>query len=1138
MFSGIDDYRENLDLRAIATSVATLATHPAYKSVIWPSPFPRDWDAFSERGFRAYLAFENELEWASHALLAQADMINAFLPLKAQFDTAILTGDFPAAKTVLDAIEERFGLSVWLAEARLSYLQMTAGFKAQREFTRQITAKMKPGLVRFIFAWIAFKYEENTSYAQLIRMIARLDKDYGVYYLLRLCMGDFTLLSAEKAGQTLSHTDTLPVIDRYIAFMKIVQAVQTSNIGDAVLHASIRHSLLPLANRINDIKVKRSFFASGGSINIEPLRPSFRLCLDAYTRGDYPVAQALCLQEIDTFPASIGPIDLLQRSRNAIGGLLLDEAADDSSSLKQEIGHCLNETIQFGAKAAEKRQRLQKIGVVYANSEWSAGVQLLVPPEADLGNPLLGRLRACYLALQSNDDHPLLAGKLAPLIPADRYLNAISLEDSTTTQLMRIAFASTYPVDNIESLQIPVSRRARYKAIALIERGANAEALPILRSIYEGAATSLDRLESGPLLVASLLRDNNLGTAADVAASLLLTSPYFASILPLSQLVSAIVVAQENGDENGARGNLSVAIVADMYARYIAPDQETARSDAYKDFLRANRVRLPSELAPRLADFPREEIIYFLRYVCVPEVMDQSLALPSTIAVEDERVAVLLMLTELAPHEHDRDTQLAFLEELREIRTRQVVRDTNKRLEQSKIFVNVDGIKKRVDASIKDNWDRYRLISFQNDESDLIAEVRKILEKNGRGKIIALPLSMPETERGKLFQQMVAEIRDLFVDSKEFGLDANLSANIRHGYVLREIRSPLLMQNLITNRPDLDKPYEENKFWASRLSNLTPIEQDRLQKALAAFSAEVDRKIDHLNGKVLRVNSVAAPEGMFQYSVNAPQLSFIQQRCEPLDKHEDFIQLLIEHFWAVTDYNLERVRKYLVETALQDFSDALDALDKNLDDVASSIKVTNLRSAITLSRPELQAAIGRVASWFTLSKEVDFPDYSAETGYQAGIETIKSYAANVSISSKLDCDESIVLRGRTLPFIGRIFFIILDNIVEHSGIASGKIGVRCSIRLDGEFLVFKIVSDLDAKVDLANVRRRANDVNAQYGTEKATQFISVERRSGYPKIWKILTHDLQVEHVLEVAVDDKAREFSVEIKMAGAKIVL
>ena len=188
-FSGINTFRENLALQAIGSSVRTLWSHPAYKSVVWPSPFPRTWNTFSDRTFRAYLSFEKELDWTAHALLAQATAINEFLRLKAQFDSALFVGDLPMAKVLLDTIEDQFGLSVWLAEARIACLQMTAGFKAQKEFVRLVTSQTSSDLVRFLVAWIALKHEENTSHAQLLRMIERFaGEDLGFITCCVCCL--------------------------------------------------------------------------------------------------------------------------------------------------------------------------------------------------------------------------------------------------------------------------------------------------------------------------------------------------------------------------------------------------------------------------------------------------------------------------------------------------------------------------------------------------------------------------------------------------------------------------------------------------------------------------------------------------------------------------------------------------------------------------------------------------------------------------------------------------------------------------------------------------------------------------------------------------------------------------------------
>lgn len=1135
---GINTYRARLTREAMPTAVAELAKHPAYKRVVWPEPFPRNWTDFPKRGFETYLSFSKELEWGVRALILYDKEIGDFLAYKQGFDAALLHGRYNEANSLLKDIEAKYGLSLWMAESRISIIQRTSGFPHQRDFLKPITSSPNvPFLVRYILSWTSFKYEENSSFAQLTRMLDKLaGEPSGVTYVMRLLFGDYIHLTVEAAALAISYADTLPVIDRYLLIVRIAQATLAANPDNETVRDTIATSISALEESVNSSELRRLLLAAGGRIKPLPISESFSLALDAYTAGSYSDAVKFCGTELQQRPTNVAALELSQRAR-AASGEVPEGLEDDSPSIIGEISTCLSEVLTFGTNAIDCRQKLQKIGLVSSNSNWAPAVQMMTLLRNT--RPERGVLveRAAFLALRSEYDHPMLAPALQSISAPEQYLAALEADVHLTRELFSLTYSnSSASLEQLDQLPVPAGRRTRFRAVGLVERGRTPEAVEILEQTYRDAETQWEQFHAGQPLVDALLAVGSLGQSAKVAAELFLKSPYFATVLPIADLVSTIVQAQEEGAPNGARGDLSVATVADMYSRYVASDQEVARSDAYKDFLRRNGVRTASKLAENISAYPSDEIVYFLRYVCVPEVIDQSLALGSTIAVEDERVAILLMLTELTP-EHDRETQLAYLEELREIRTRQVVRDTNKRLEQSKIFVNVEGIKKRLDASLKDSWARYRILSLQTEEDDVVATVRQILGKHTGNKVITLAVGLPETERGNLFKQMVSEIRELFVESKEFGLDANLSANIRHGYVLREIRSPLLSQNLITNRPSEEQPYERNEYWDNRITSLDDHEHDLLQEVLREFSMDVDGRIDRLNSRVLRINSASHPDGMFTYAVGSPQLSYLEQKSEAAQTHNEFMQIVIDYLWAATDYNLIQVRRYLENESVQEFSIALDALESRLNDVASPWKLTALRSAITLSRPEIQAAVGRVASWFTLSTEIEYPDYAASTAFQAGIETIKSYAVNNNVIYNLRCDEDVFLRGRTLPFLGRIIFILLDNVVEHSKISSGDLSIDCVITLKDGYLSFRIASPLGNSVNIGDLENRVERVNTEYGTEKATQFISVERRSGYPKIWKILTHDLQVDHLLEVSVDRNHRQFTVEIMMASAGIV-
>lgn len=1138
--SGIDDFRQRLSLDKIGMAVREMSQHSAYHKHVWPSPFPSDWSHLASEGFRTYLDVSSEIEWTAHALNVHGEKIQRFLGWKRSFDTSILVGDIDGARALLACVKTNLGVSLWLAEAEIALMQVTTDIHSQREFVRSIISESSmPWLARYLLYWNSLKFEENMSVLQLSRLIGQ-NKTGGavITNLLRISYGEDVKLSASEAAEVLSHIDTLPVIDRYLFFIKVVHSLIAKSQDGLDESGAIKRALSILSRSISDAPLARAAFLCGLDFQVHNCSAEFIDGLDLYTVGDYGPARNRFEAELDNQPGNLAALGAYVRAQ-LNEGVPTTRLRDDGTVFDQ-IQKALYDLYQYGPSSVDARRRLQRIALLYGGYYWAPSIQVLViatPPNLDKGFSKWARL---HLALRVEFDSPLLASLLPPRFAIPSYIRAVSsaAPEGMTAQLYETIFDADRDFEEFfEQASLPAERRARYEAIAHSLRGARTNAIAALERVYKSGDDGRASLESGLALATLLLSAGRLGEAADVSAEIYLRASYFATVLPLKDLVAQIVAAQEDGADNGARGSISVAIVTDMYTRYVASDQESARSDAYKDFLRAQGVNRASELGPRKGEYDEAKLTYFLRYVCVPEVTDQSLALASTSAVEDERVAVLILLTELTP-EIQRDTQLSILEELRSIRTRQVVRDTNTRLDQSKIFVNVEGIRKSIDVSMRDNWNRYRLLLIHSDGTDLLLEIERILEHQIAQRKSGILIAPKPTERGNLFQQMIREIRTLFVDSKEFGLDANLSANIRHGYILRELRSPLLAANLITNRPSESSPHEPNEFWPNRLPLLTDKDKEKLQTVLLEFSDDIDKKIDSLNDRYLRIQSSSNPDGMFSYPVTEFQLGRLKRRCEEVDTYEEFIDVVINYFWAATDYNLIRVRQVLEKDILQGFLDAVGGLEKSLDLVAPFHRLVSLRTAVNLVRPEVRAAIERVSNWFTLSKEIEHPDYSVETALQAGLETIKSYAVHNTVNSELNQSGEIMLRGWTLPFIGRIIFIILDNIVEHARIPAGELWIRSDIKIEDGFLSLNIRNKLGESADLDAIDRRVEEVNSEYGSEKATQFISVERRSGYPKIWKILTHDLRIDHLLEVKLDRDARTFMVQIFMSAKGVVV
>ncbi len=82
----------------------------------------------------------------------------------------------------------------------------------------------------------------------------------------------------------------------------------------------------------------------------------------------------------------------------------------------------------------------------------------------------------------------------------------------------------------------------------------------------------------------------------------------------------------------------------DIYTRFINDSRISQRRYAYDDFLTAHGLKRPSELRTLIAEVDRNQLVYYLRYICVPEVMEISISFENSQQVEDERLMVARLL--------------------------------------------------------------------------------------------------------------------------------------------------------------------------------------------------------------------------------------------------------------------------------------------------------------------------------------------------------------------------------------------------------------------------------------------------------------------------------------------------------------
>jgi hypothetical protein len=172
------------------------------------------------------------------------------------------------------------------------------------------------------------------------------------------------------------------------------------------------------------------------------------------------------------------------------------------------------------------------------------------------------------------------------------------------------------------------------------------------------------------------------------------------SILPMLLLKFCFDKMSDEYKEQAA-GDISTPILIDLVSRHVE-DHSTELRYAYEDFLLFHGVRRPSELIKIHGQFPKTQLIYYLRFISIPTVMQLSPEFPSSRELEDERVLICAVLKDL----DDRDANL-YESEIREITRKQSINRGLREFERSKIWIDQEGLRKWASKAIEESYARF-----------------------------------------------------------------------------------------------------------------------------------------------------------------------------------------------------------------------------------------------------------------------------------------------------------------------------------------------------------------------------------------------------------------------------------------------
>jgi hypothetical protein len=434
---GLARYRYFAEPEILFQVGGQFATHAAYRSVVWPSPFPARLSDLPKKGSPYYTGFQKELAWAAGTIRVYAAELNEFLKLKQECEQRFLISDLGGVEDVLNVIQSKFGQSLWLIDQKITHLLQARGYREKTDFVSSVLGEHKaPSLIRYATTWLSYRSLAGVSAAELERFLDELipPRD-GFDNLTHLIMGRCLAIDEEMAGAMIWEVDNLSVIDRYLLLISTLQVLVATNPDGFESSAFTLTILTGLADVIDDRHLRRLAFTLGGEEYSSAIPESLLSVLDEYSSGFYD-------RVLDTVRES-SPEDLtieivhigLRAGILSNSTLELKQTLGEPRSLISSICTDLAAILNFSDEGVEANLRLQKLVLTHSGAAWASSLAAILERQRHDERAFHPTPRQTYHGLRAHTEHPLLGFSFNRPAATERFLRqqlALYPESATT----------------------------------------------------------------------------------------------------------------------------------------------------------------------------------------------------------------------------------------------------------------------------------------------------------------------------------------------------------------------------------------------------------------------------------------------------------------------------------------------------------------------------------------------------------------------------------------------------------------------------------------------------------------------------------------------------------------------------------
>ncbi|RKP54120.1 hypothetical protein D7Z26_12100 [Cohnella endophytica] len=1077
-------------------------------------------------------SLKKELYWSFSKIKSQIHILSKYLEHKRIIEKCFILGDYTTALETLKSLNENFGYSIWGLEIEFLLQEYVGGIEKNKEFLNSINSLNPDIIIALLADFYSYKAEKNISLTQYYNRIIATQ-----YSNINILSSYLNFKLANPYEYTVSDLINIlflegnsSIIDIYETLLGVCQQIQLISGNNQEMNEIkvFLIKILPLFySALDDRRWDNILRYLDASIPLKLRQTDIEMIeiTDLYTSGNYEVCLNRSKQLIEKEP-SFALFEICAKSM-----MYLDFKVEDLPDISIKEALVKNLFLAYTKKEnqIEVQRNLSKYTILMLKSELRYSLNRFMSSRYEY------ELKQSYIILEQLNScivNPRFCLAYLSTANQETFLNKVSRTlsfESSTIMLFKHYLLSDNSEETKVKKTIPLLRLQRYAIISEIvnkkyDKSVVVEKLidiseasqqinehvgrylleKITVELYNVYLQNDDHLEALQLFVNTFLSDRNLTLRMDISnLAHLLRRTRDKSI---KKLIDLPILMQRF-----ARGNYSSVF------------------PSVSNYLDCCGVDRPSQLNSITSNCSTGRLIYFLRYVCSLEIIGSLvLVFQTEEEVLRERTNILQVLISIDP-----ENENEYVRELSQINQKLRISNKVKVIDESRIDINVNGIKKDQDSMYREAYERYISISSRNLKGIDITQFSDVKDIFGLGKVN----KDQENLSYLFFKEALIDIRNQFVFNNKYGLDATLSTRIRHGALMNEMRSPFENQNLIlSKRNHQSERYELNPFWGETLNELTEEETEQIRIVLEDFSKKIDSKIYEINTEWIRILTEIKPvKGFFNYVLSDAVVRNIYEifYSSAVKNSEDFFDIIIVFLWRMTEENLTLLRTKIKDEIGFYFINCIQLLERKINDLQYKLSLSEkihreFHSKITNCRVDAQNQLDKISNWFKISKNKDDSDFDANLLVDTFIETyemLNPLYKEIKITSEIVSGS--VFSGTVFTYLIDILSILFNNAVQHSGFHNlTDLEVDISIIENDKTseMIIEMKNNLSSDMDIIKLKENIQKIITNIANEDYIKDYSAkEGGTGFIKISKIFTYILEIQAFIGIDVVDDSK---------------